>query len=424
MKRLLAAALVAVSALLALPATGQTTEPIDVVLFYGQGCPHCANTESYLDQLQKTDYPEIVRHDYEVYNDPNNAALMKQYADTYEAEIQGVPMVFIGREVIYGYEPEMIKGAIDQCRQASCRLLPIQKSDPPIPDNQQPQTAPTGQPTAQPTAAPIAAPVAVIDPETGLADIEGYQEALDRAAAEQAAAKKANSLPAGLTLSAVIGAAIVDAINPCAFAVLILLMTTVLATGHRRRALLAGLSFALSIFISYLLMGLGLFSAIQAAGVSRLFYIIIGILAILIGLFNLKDYFWYGKWFIMEVPLKWRPKMKSLIRGATSVPGAFLIGFAVSLFLLPCTSGPYIVILGLLSATATKSVAMALLVLYNAIFILPMLIITLVVAGGLTTTEKAEAWRQKRLRHLHLIAGVIILALGIIMLSQIGLNSL
>jgi cytochrome c biogenesis protein CcdA len=122
--------------------------------------------------------------------------------------------------------------------------------------------------------------------------------------------------------------------------------------------------------------------------------------------------------------LSWRPKLKALIKGATSVPGAFLIGFAVSLFLLPCTSGPYIVILGLLSATATKSVAMALLVLYNAIFILPMLIITLIVSCGLTSAEKAEAWRQKRLRHLHLIAGIIILVLGVVMLSQVGLNSL
>jgi len=35
----------------------------------------------------------------------------------------------------------------------------------------------------------------------------------------------------------------------------------------------------------------------------------------------------YGKWFVMEVPMSWRPKMKSLIKGVTSVPGAFFIGF-------------------------------------------------------------------------------------------------
>jgi len=114
--------------------------------------------------------------------------------------------------------------------------------------------------------------------------------------------------------------------------------------------------------------------------------------------------------------------MKTLIRGVTSVPGAFLIGFAVSLFLLPCTSGPYIVILGLLAHATEWGYAMALLVLYNFIFVLPMLIITGAIYFGFTTTEKAEEWRKGKLKILHLIAGIIILLLGIGMLSVIALG--
>ena len=68
--------------------------------------------------------------------------------------------------------------------------------------------------------------------------------------------------------------------------------------------------------------------------------------------------------------------MKRIIQRVTSVPGAFLTGFVVSLFLLPCTSGPYIVILGLLGKTATRPEALAWLVLYNLIFVLPMVAIT------------------------------------------------
>ena len=124
----------------------------------------------------------------------------------------------------------------------------------------------------------------------------------------------------------------------------------------------------------------------------------------------------------MEVPMKWRPRLKSLIKGVTSVPGAFLIGFAVSLFLLPCTSGPYIVILGLLAKTATKNFALGLLLLYNFVFILPMLIITFAVYFGFTTTEKAEKWRQSKLKVLHLIAGIILLLLGIGMFVAVGLG--
>ena len=124
----------------------------------------------------------------------------------------------------------------------------------------------------------------------------------------------------------------------------------------------------------------------------------------------------------MEVPMSWRPKLKAMIKGVTSVPGAFLIGFAVSLFLLPCTSGPYIVILGLLAHTATKSYAIALLAFYNLIFVSPMVLITCAVYFGLTTTEKAEEWRTKRIKTLHLIAGLIILGLGVMMIGALMLG--
>ena len=169
-------------------------------------------------------------------------------------------------------------------------------------------------------------------------------------------------------------------------------------------------------------MGIGLYSAMQASGLTHTFYIVIGILAIIIGLFNLKDYLWYGKWFVMEVPLSWRPAMKALIRSVTSVPGAFIVGFAVSLFLLPCTSGLYIVILGLLAHATTRAYAMWLLALYNMIFVAPMFLITFAVYFGFTTTQQAEELRQSKLRVLHLIAGLIILTLGIGMLGSVWLG--
>jgi cytochrome c biogenesis protein CcdA len=220
-----------------------------------------------------------------------------------------------------------------------------------------------------------------------------------------------------LTFTAVVLAAAVDAINPCAFAVLILLMTAVLGAGDRKRALRAGLAFSLSVFISYYLMGIGLYSAVEAAGVTQVLYIVVGVLAIVMGLFNLKDFLWYGKWFVTEVPRAWRPTLKRLLAGVTSAPGAFLMGFAISLFLLPCTSGPYIVILGLLAKTATRPAALGWLLLYNAIFVLPMISITGAIYFGLTTAARAEDWRVRHLRALHLVAGIILLGLGIGMLA-------
>lgn len=216
-----------------------------------------------------------------------------------------------------------------------------------------------------------------------------------------------------ISLLAVVGGAAADSINPCAFAVLILLITTVLSSGSKRRALLAGLAFSLSIFISYFLMGIGIYRALATAKSSIIFSRVVAGFAVLIGLANLKDVFWYGKGFVMEVPFSWRPKMKALIKSVTSPTGAFLIGFLVSLFLLPCTSGPYLAILGMLSQRAVSRVQpIFYLLLYNAIFIIPMLAITFGAYFGLDTA-KAEKIRQKNIRLIHFIVGVIMIGIGL-----------
>jgi len=358
---------------------------VEMHFFYGNGCPHCARAKLFLDEI-KTKYPTLNITEYEVYGDRQNNKLFLDIAKAFDTQVSGVPTIFIDDRVIVGFSDSIassLESEIQRCAEQGC-ADPMSKLDNGS-ENEVMQIIGNSSPSKDP---------------------------------------KKQELAEQLTIPAVIGAAAVDAINPCAFAVLIILMTTILATKDRKRALWAGLAFTVSIYISYLLMGVGLFSAIQAAAVSRIFYIVVAILAIIVGLFNLKDYFWYGKWFVMEVPMSWRPKLKSLIRGVTSAPGAFLIGFAVSLFLLPCTSGPYIVILGLLAHATEWSYAMALLLLYNFIFILPMLIITGAIYFGITTTEKAEKWRQGKLKILHLIAGIIILLLGIGMLIGIWLGYL
>ncbi len=346
----------------------------EVVLhfFYGRGCSHCGKALEFLDSLDR-EYPSLRIETHETYFNQSERELFEQMTSAFGEEIEGVPTTFVDNKIIVGFSDSIsvsIGNEVKKCLEEGCEN-PINK----IKDNET---------------------IKLIGDKT---------TAFEK-----------------LTIPAVISAAAVDAINPCAFAVLIILVSTILISKNRKKALLAGLAFSLSIFISYFLMGIGLYSAIQASGLSHNFYFVVAILAIFIGLFNLKDYLWYGKFFVMEVPKSWRPKMKALIGGITSVPGAFAIGFIISLFLLPCTSGPYIVILGLLAKSTTKSYAITLLIFYNLIFILPMIFITLAIFFGLTTTKKAEKLRQKKLKILHLIAGIIILCLGIGMLAAIYLG--
>ena len=146
-------------------------------------------------------------------------------------------------------------------------------------------------------------------------------------------------------------AALADSINPCAFAVMLLLLTSILSkTGDKKRALLAGLLFSLAIFITYFLLGMGVLHLL--GNVTSLFRLkrIVGIVGLFVGLANIKDYFRYGKGFLMEIPIARRPLMQKIIKKITSPIGAFIVGVLVSLFLLPCSSGPYLTILGYLSA--------------------------------------------------------------------------
>ena len=119
-----------------------------------------------------------------------------------------------------------------------------------------------------------------------------------------------------------------------------------------------------------------------------------------------------------EMPMWLRPKVKKLIEKITSPYGAFIIGILVTLFLLPCTIGPYLIASGLLSyLDFLKTIPW--LLYYNLIFILPMLAITIIIYIGFTTIHKVSGWKESNIRYLHLIAGLLLLALGILMLTGI-----
>jgi len=346
-------------------------------VFYGQGCLHCSSLLSFLESIEDK-YPTLKVYKHEVYQDNEGRELFEELSERFNTQIEGVPTSFINDRVIVGFSndiSETLEEEINKCLLEDCGN-PIEKTN---------------------------------------------YENVEKIIGDSSPSSEKKRNIKKLTIPIVMAAAAVDAINPCAFAVLIILMTAALSIADKRRALKFGLAFTISIYISYFLMGLGLFSILQATGLSHNFYIFVTILAVIVGLFNIKDYFWYGKGFLMEVPLSWRPTMKKVIKSATSPLGAFLVGFVVSLFELPCTGGPYIVILGLLAKEVTRTTGIMYLLLYNLVFVSPLIILSLIIYKGLSTTEKLEKIRQGKLRLLHLIAGILMLTIaGIMILSIIN----
>lgn len=337
-----------------------------VYFFYGEGCPHCAKVEPFIKQLNQSS--EINIQSFEVYYNRENLKLLNEFYDAYEipTNMRGVPTVLINGKYFIGDKPilENLEQEINKTKGALC-------------------------------------------PSLNKLNAGGY-----------ASESSPTNYLSELSILTVAGAALVDSINPCAIAVLLILLSTLIITGERARALKAGLAFTASIYISYFLFGVGLFRIIQISGISYLFYRFVGFLAIIIGIFNLKDWIKHGALgFVMEIPLSWRPTLKKLLKKITSPVGAFLVGFVVCLFELPCTGGPYLVILGLLAQKTTQSAAIPVLLFYNLVFVMPLLIITFAIFRGFTTIEKAKEWKEKNLRYLHLVAGLIMIALGVIILS-------
>jgi len=203
-------------------------------------------------------------------------------------------------------------------------------------------------------------------------------------------------------------AALTDSINPCSLAVLIIMLESLVLI--RKKVIQTGLAFIAGIFISYLLIGMGLIKGISLFGNTDLLHIIIALIAILVGIFNIKDYFFYGKIFKMEIPTKWRPKMGSLITKASAPLAAFGIGFIISFFELPCTGGPYLFALSILKNQDFSQFLY--LIYYNIIFVLPLVLIVLAIQLSFIKIEKTEEWRQKNIRLFHLITGAVILGIG------------
>lgn len=220
-------------------------------------------------------------------------------------------------------------------------------------------------------------------------------------------------------------AALSDSINPCAFAVLFLLLSSILSKFNSyRKAIISWLLFTLAIFISYFLMWIWIYRVLAFS--NQIFYLKlwVWILWILVWLANIKDYFWYWKWFIMEVPFAWRPKMKAVLNKVVSPAWAFIAWIIVSLFLLPCTSGPYLTVLWYLASEST-SINLAWYIymfIYNVIFVLPMLIITLIIWFGVKNIWELKEYKEYHKENIHLIVWIMMIALWLYIMWELFLK--
>ena len=216
-----------------------------------------------------------------------------------------------------------------------------------------------------------------------------------------------------LSLWVVIGAALIDSINPCAFGVLLFLMAVLLSMGSAKRALRSGIIYTSVIFLVYLAAG---FSIIRFAGDYLALSgvkIFVGVIILIGALIEFKDFFWEGVGFSLAIPKGAKPHLEKYARRGTLL-SLIVLGALVALVELPCTGGIYLAILSLIADSGMKGIFY--LVLYNVIFVLPLILISYFVYSG-AKVEAVNGWVQKNKRFMRLAAGLIMLFLGLVLLG-------
>lgn len=221
-----------------------------------------------------------------------------------------------------------------------------------------------------------------------------------------------SSSASSLTPQMVIVPALVDSLNPCALSVLIFLLISIAAAANRRRILLLGGSYTLAVFLFHLLVGIGIFSVVSFSGFSKIFSLAGAALALILGIITLADVARNRDNFILSVPTSGKGLMARYIRLA-SLPAAFILGVLAGLLGFSCTGGIYISILALMGTSLSLTAGLPYLLLYNIVFVLPLVLVTLLVAYGLSP-EKADTWRNEHKRGLRLAIGLIMIALGLV----------
>ncbi|MCB0192089.1 MAG: hypothetical protein KDJ65_09105 [Anaerolineae bacterium] len=216
-------------------------------------------------------------------------------------------------------------------------------------------------------------------------------------------------------LPAVVVSALVDSINPCAFAVILLLLAFLFTLRQARgRVLTLGAVYIGVIFIVYFVIGLGLMQAVRISSDPHFVARLGGWLLIGLGAVNLQEWLWPNTPLKLHMPASAHGKVNSLLK-KTSIPATIAIGFIVGLCTFPCSGGVYVSIITLLAAKTTYAWGLGYLTLYNFLFVLPLVGILLAV-GNRTTAKQLAQWERRHALRLRLWFGLVMVALGVIIL--------
>jgi thiol-disulfide isomerase/thioredoxin len=383
---------------------------MDVTYFYQKGCPKCERANALLKYMAKK-YPGLNIKEIDL-NTPDGKRLNETLSNRLNLSMEKrliAPTIFIGSD----YLPP---GEITESKVEAL----IQKYG----EKGAGVSASESKPTLT-TPTPIPSP-----------SLSPTQEESKKA--EESIIQRFKSFG----VLAILLAGLMEGMNPCALATLVFFISYLTMVGRKRKEVFwGGLAFSGTGFITHLLIGIGILSFIQHLSFLPLFsqivYFITFLFALLLGIFSLYDYIQLKKGrpsrMKLQVPNFLKKKIHQMIRVRSDVLeaneesasirfllSAVVIGFLVTLFQSTCTSQVYLpTILFVTNIPSLRGSAVLYLILYNFIYILPLLVIFGIVYWGVTS-EQLSFFLQKRASTIKLLTSVFFFALaGILILSLI-----
>jgi cytochrome c biogenesis protein CcdA len=248
----------------------------------------------------------------------------------------------------------------------------------------------------------------------------------------------------GLKLFTIVSVGLVDGINPCAFTVIVFFISFLALQGYTKRELTAiGLCFILAVFVTYLLIGLGAFTFLYRINkfwlVSKIINYSVGLFSIAIAAFALHDFFKFRKTgetegLALQLPKTVKDQIHKVVgihyrvnknapqdgpqerHMARLILSALITGFLISLLEAVCTGQTYLpTITFILKTTTLKLHALAYLVIYNLMFVVPLFIIFVFALLGITSAQFSN-FLKKHLLVIKILMAILFFGLGIFLI--------
>ena len=370
------------------------TPTVRLYYFYSPTCPHCQAAKPFIAGLE-TKYPWLKVERYVVKDNRANARFYFDTAQSLGVEALSVPGLVFCRQVMIGYDAAATTGK--QLEDALTACHDRRLANPGAPDPVAGGVAGAVGGATQVSAAEAKAGTTVNVPFLGQVDAKAF------------------SLP---ILTLVLAG--MDAFNPCAFFVLLFLLSLLVHAKSRARMAIVGGTFVLFSGLVYFVFMAAWLNVFLIAGELRVITIAAGLVALTVAVLNIKDYFWFKAGPSLSIPDAAKPglfkRMREVVTSGSIGPmlvSTVLLAIVANSYELLCTAGfPMVYTRALTLAGLQPWQYYAWLAAYNVIYVLPLLAIVTV----FTWTMGARKLSESEGRLLKLISGFMMLGFGLMLL--------